>query len=112
MFVAGVFNGWDKSATPMSLDSDGRTWTVHVRLPYGRTMYKFVVNGDTWVLDPSVQSVSDGEGNTNSVLVVLPSDYDRPASPSDGITAKSALEHTPSIPDLNFDRGRLWFRLR
>ncbi|HWD40404.1 MAG TPA: alpha amylase N-terminal ig-like domain-containing protein [Fimbriimonas sp.] len=110
--VAGTFNNWDRNATPMKLESDGMTWTAHAKLPLGKIQYKFVVDGDKWLLDPSAASISDGSGNTNSLVLVVPADYSRPASPSDGSTATSVLRHRPSVPDLNYDHGRLRFILR
>jgi cyclomaltodextrinase len=110
--VAGDFNSWNKDANPLKLGQDGRTWTTHLKLPYGKIQYKFVLNGSNWVLDPSTSSASDGNGNTNSVLLILPPDYNMAASPNDGIIAASALRHTMAEPDLNYDRGQLRFLLR
>lgn len=110
--VAGTFNNWNQSANPLTPQPDGRTWSVRLKLPYGRVQYKFVIDGAQWVLDPMAPSLPDGNGNTNSVVLVLPPDYDRPASPSDWVIAASALRHEPQIPDLNYDRGRLRFHFR
>ena len=51
--MAGTFNNWSKDAAPLKLEPDGRTWTVRLKVPLGRNQYKFVINGGTWVLDPS-----------------------------------------------------------
>ena len=109
--LAGTFNNWNASATPMKVGADGRTWTTTLPLPYGRVQYKFVLNGETWTIDPKGKTVDDGNGHQNSELLVLPEDYAVPAKPNDGIIAASAVRHTSAIPDLNLDRGRLAFRL-
>ena len=110
--VAGTFNDWSKDAAPLKLGPDGRTWSTHLKVPFGRNQYKFVLNGGTWILDPAAPAIPDGNGYTNSLLMVLPPDYDRPASPSDGVIAVSALKHVESVPDLNFDNGKLRFLFR
>jgi glycosidase len=110
--LAGTFNNWSQTANPLQPSPDGRTWTLRLKLPYGRVQYKFVVDGSEWTLDPSAPAVPDGQGHTNSVVLVAPPDYDRPASPTDGVIAASALRHEPAVPDLNYDRGRLRFQLR
>jgi glycosidase len=110
--LAGTFNNWDRQATPMKLDGDGKTYRVSVRLSPGRHQYKFVLDGDTWITDPMGKSMPDGNGNTNSVLLILPEDYRGAASPQDGVTAKSALRHMSELPDLNYDRGKLTVTLR
>lgn len=111
--VAGTFNNWNKNANPLKVDADGLTWRATLPFDYGKQLYKFVLNGDTWVLDPKADlNESDGNGNTNSVLTVLPPDYTRLANPNDGVTAKSALLHSTNEPYLNYDRGKLRLVLR
>jgi glycosidase len=110
--VAGSFNNWNANHDPLHLDSDGKTWTAKISLAYGRIQYKFVVNGKDWVVDPNARSIADGSGHTNSELLVAPADYATPASPTDGITATSALMHVPSEPQLNWDRGHLEVKFR
>ncbi len=107
--VAGTFNGWNKDANALQLGADG-VWRAALPLAFGRQEYKFVLNGEQWIPDPKAPAQNDGNGN--SVLLVLPPDYARPASPSDGVIARSALQHKMSAPDLNFDRGRLKLVLR
>jgi cyclomaltodextrinase len=109
--VAGTFNNWDKGHDALVLGADG-VWRATLRLPFGRHNYKFVLDGEQWIPDPKAPSQDDGSGNLNSVLLVLPPDYARPASPSDGIIARSALQHEMRVPDLNFDRGKLRIALR
>jgi hypothetical protein len=69
VFVAGQFNGWNTSATPMSKGADG-TWTATVPLSPGSYQYKLFVDG-AWMLDPgNPEQADDGTGNKNSVKVV------------------------------------------
>ena len=67
--VAGSFNDWDASRTPMNATPEG-TWKATVWLPAGRYEYRFIVDGN-WMNDPSArESVQNTFGSTNSVLVV------------------------------------------
>ena len=105
-----------RTRTRCARDADGRTWRLTLNLPYGRQTYKFVLSGssgETWIADPQAKTVRDPDGNTNSLLTLLPTDYARPARPDDGMIAASALLHEPSdISYLNYDRGALRFALR
>ena len=110
--VAGTFNGWNNSANPLTSSGAGQ-WKTTLRLPYGKHSYKFVLDGQTWITDPNAaRNEDDGNGNTNSVLMLLPPDYARPASPRDGIVARSGLLHLTGVPQLNYDRGALTLSLR
>jgi 1,4-alpha-glucan branching enzyme len=67
--VAGSFNDWDVSRTPMSPEPGGG-WKATVWLPAGRYEYRFVVDGQ-WISDSSAkETVQNTFGSTNSVLVV------------------------------------------
>lgn len=67
--VAGSFNDWDATRTPMQATAEG-SWKATVWLPAGRYEYRFVVDGQ-WISDPSArESVQNTFGSTNSVLVV------------------------------------------
>lgn len=106
--VAGTFNNWNKDADPMASSADGKVWRKLSRLAPGRYQYKFVIDGSNWVVDPKAKkNEDDGNGNVNSILTLLPADYAKPAKAGDGIIAKSALRHDRSLPNLNWDRGRL-----
>lgn len=112
VYVAGTFNNWDKRATKMAIGADGRTYSATVRLQPGKHQYKFVLDEDTWITDPKGVSEADGNGNTNSVLLVLPKDYVKDAKPGDSEIAVSALQHSTESPYFNYDRGRLTVSLR
>lgn len=67
--VAGTFNNWSATATPMA-DADGdEVWTADVPLEPGAYHYKFVVNGGEWKVDPeNPLREHDGLGGDNSAL--------------------------------------------
>ncbi len=69
--VAGSFNSWSTTATPMT-DADGdAVWTVTIPLPSGEHQYKLVVNGTEWKPDPAnPETADDGYGGKNSVVRV------------------------------------------
>jgi 1,4-alpha-glucan branching enzyme len=67
--VAGSFNDWDATRTPLSPVSGGE-WKTTVWLPAGRYEYRFLADGQ-WISDPNArESVPNGYGSTNSVVVV------------------------------------------
>ena len=110
--VAGTFNNWDRMANALR-PSGGRVWKTTISLAPGRHQYKFVLDGEHWITDPKAQrNEDDGGGNVNSVLMLVPADYARPASRTDGVLANSGLHHELRPPAFNFDRGKLTFTLR
>jgi 1,4-alpha-glucan branching enzyme len=67
--VAGDFNNWDQAADPMTRQPDG-SFVLVKKLAPGRVGYKFVVDGQ-WKPDPAAkETVDDGFGGKNSVVVV------------------------------------------
>ncbi len=112
VFIAGTFNSWNSTATPMHLGADGRTWDVKLSLPTGKVLYKFVIDGTIWTTDPAAKREGDGNGNENSVFYALPGDYIRAAKRGDGAITASALGHVQESPYLNFDRGSLTIKIR
>jgi serine protease AprX len=68
--VAGSFNDWDPSATPLARETDG-SWRADVPVASGRQRYKFVVDGSRWIEDPGHGAKeSDPYGGFDSMLVV------------------------------------------
>lgn len=111
--VAGTFNGWNKEADPMVRDLDSNIWRRKVLLPMGEHQYKFVLNGDEWIMDPkNERRMTDGGGNENSVLFVWPADFDGSAVAGDGKISFSVLSHSGNFSDLSYDRGEVVFRFR
>ena len=69
--LVGDFNDWNPTATPMELVAENRVWSVTVPLSAGRYRYAFLVNGDTWLSDPSAPPVGDDEfGRPGSVVTI------------------------------------------
>jgi 1,4-alpha-glucan branching enzyme len=70
--IAGSFNHWSLDHDRLAGPDQKGIWTILLPLPPGRYEYRFVVNGKSWVLDPSVPSIDDGLGDRNSFFVVEP----------------------------------------
>ena len=69
--VAGDFNGWSRVATPLHRNGSGLWSTELVAPPAGHFAYKFIVNGQHWLEDPSHgMKAPDNHGGWNSVLVI------------------------------------------
>ena len=75
VWLTGDFTGW--AATPMDgaiemTNSGGDAWTVDTQIETGgRHLYKFVVDGTTWLHDPNnPDTEDDGYGGFNSVIDV------------------------------------------
>ncbi len=76
VFLAGTFNDWSPSATPMHSNGHGQ-WTVSLPLEPGRHQYKFVVDGE-WCCEPGCTSqdvhcakcIINEFGTMNRVLTV------------------------------------------
>ena len=58
VFLAGTFNGWEPTATPMAKKAEG-DWGVALDLPPGHYEFKFVVDGD-WCCEPSCDGPHHG----------------------------------------------------
>jgi len=69
--VAGDFNGWSQVATPLKLNDSG-LWATEIVVPgAGLFEYKFIVDGQRWIEDPSNgMKAPDNFGGLNSVLVI------------------------------------------
>jgi 1,4-alpha-glucan branching enzyme len=69
VFLAGTFNDWHPSATPMIATGDGR-WVKTLELEPGMHEYLFVVDG-RWMADPgSAVTVSNPFGGINCCVNV------------------------------------------
>ena len=67
--IAGSFNDWHPSVTPMVRLDDGK-WAKELALPPGRYEYRFVVDGE-WVDDPAAtELIPNPFGTPNAVLEV------------------------------------------
>ena len=69
--VAGDFNDWDPSATPLRRVGEGGVWSAVLRVAPGRHLYAFVVDDSTWVTDVTAPRAPETEfGGESSVLFV------------------------------------------
>ncbi|MEE8459705.1 MAG: AAA family ATPase [Phycisphaerales bacterium] len=70
VFVAGDFNGWSATSTPLSFDEKFATHVAVIEMPPGRYRYRLVVDGH-WMADPHNQHKQVNDyGEFNSVVVV------------------------------------------
>ncbi len=69
VFVAGDFNGWDATATPMKKHKEGY-WKAKLRLRPGRYEYKFMADGQWVHYVRGVERVPNPFGTENMVLWV------------------------------------------
>jgi hypothetical protein len=68
--LVGSFNQWNPTATPLVRDPASGKWIVSLRLPPGRHVYAFVVDGDV-TADPAAPRAADDDfGSANSVVLV------------------------------------------
>ncbi len=69
--LVGDFNDWNVSAMPMRPAPGDGIWSVTVPLEPGRYRYAFLVDGETWLADPSAPGTLDDDfGPPNSVVTV------------------------------------------
>jgi 1,4-alpha-glucan branching enzyme len=67
--IAGKFNAWDTSSTPMKKGKDG-TWRIKIKLSPGKHEYKYFVDG-AWAQDlPCADLVLNPFGTHNCVIAV------------------------------------------
>jgi 1,4-alpha-glucan branching enzyme len=69
--LVGDFNDWSTAATPMQRVEGNGIWTVNIPLEPGRYRYAFLVDGRTWLRDPSAPPALDDEfGPPGSVVTI------------------------------------------
>lgn len=69
--LAGSFNGWSPTATPLTRAEATGEWETTLTLANGSHQYKFVLDGTEWVRDPrNPDTAPDGFGGQNSLLNV------------------------------------------
>jgi len=69
--LAGDFNGWSQSSTPMKAGK-GDIYKVALELQPGTTyQFRYLVNGEYWLNDESADSYApSGYGEDNCVLIL------------------------------------------
>ncbi|MEE8508935.1 MAG: AAA family ATPase [Myxococcota bacterium] len=70
IFVAGDFNGWSATATPLRYDEEHRVHHAVVAVTAGRYQYRLVIDG-RWQADPyNDRQVHNAYGEPNSIVEV------------------------------------------
>jgi hypothetical protein len=69
--LVGDFNDWSATATPMQRVEGNGVWSITVPLNPGRYRYAFLVDGSTWLGDPTAPPALDDEfGRPGSVVTI------------------------------------------
>lgn len=84
VFLAGEFNHWSKTATPMKKAADGR-WSATVSLPPGKHAYKFIIDGEWKVDEANPEQTRDGFGGLNSLVTVADAGVDPVVNEKDAL---------------------------
>jgi hypothetical protein len=70
--LVGDFNGWSEDGLELQDEDGDGVWTIRIDASPGRYRYRFLVDGERWVMDPEADAhVDDGFGGTDSVRYVL-----------------------------------------
>jgi 1,4-alpha-glucan branching enzyme len=71
--VAGTFNEWSATATPLARGATPGVWTATVPLPPGDQRFMYVIDGSEWLSPPHADEYEDdGFGAKNGVISVRP----------------------------------------
>jgi 1,4-alpha-glucan branching enzyme len=83
VYVAGDFNGWSTTATPLARDGTSNYWSVDVPGAAAGQAYKFFVphaanpSHEPYRMDPYASSIApDASGNMNAIVASRDTAYD------------------------------------
>ncbi len=83
VFVAGDFNGWSATATPLRYNERLGVHEACIALPAGRRQYRLIVDG-RWITDPHNECVAaDVFGEVNSVVTIRRVEHERACEGAD-----------------------------
>jgi hypothetical protein len=69
--IAGDFNDWNPTATPLHRAGAEGVWSIVLPLSPGRHLYSFVVDGRRWVPDAEAPRAPENEFGTESSVVLV-----------------------------------------
>jgi hypothetical protein len=70
--LVGDFNGWSEDGLELQDEDGDGVWTIRIDASPGRYRYRFLVDGERWVMDPEADAhVDDGFGGTDCVRYIL-----------------------------------------
>jgi len=96
VFLVGDFNGWNRTATPMSR-GEGGEWTCRLELPEGTYQFKYLADGE-WFLDYAAFGIERGAFGWNSVLVIdAPASHARYRAPTAAVVAAQKVREARAI---------------
>jgi len=67
--LCGSFDSW-KVRHPMNFDHYSGQWFVTLHLDKGKYHYKYIINGNNWVINDKEPTDKDPSGILNNVLVL------------------------------------------
>jgi hypothetical protein len=71
--LAGEFNDWDESATPLTFSTKKKAYWTTVDLPPATTyQFRYLLNGDTWYNDWAADGYAPGEFGEDNCIVTTP----------------------------------------
>jgi 1,4-alpha-glucan branching enzyme len=69
--IAGDFNDWNPTTTPLKRAGADGVWSIVLPLSPGRHLYSFVVDGQRWVPDAEAPRAPENEFGTESSVVLV-----------------------------------------
>ena len=69
--IAGDFNDWNPTATPLKRVGADGVWSIVLPLAPGRHLYSFVVDSQRWVPDAQAPRAPENEFGTESSVVLV-----------------------------------------
>ena len=99
VYLVGDFNGWNRTATPMTRGENGE-WTHRLALPEGTYQFKYLADGE-WFLDYAAFGIERGAFGWNSVLVIdAPASHVRYRAPAAAVVAAQKMRETREVHSL------------
>ncbi len=111
--VAGDFNGWNSGADAMTDLNSDNIWELTMPMSPGQYGYKFVIDGDRWMTDPTDDAElreGDNYGGENSGVIVGP-DIRKAPPPEEGTINDEFVRHEPVSDVVPIDNDRIRVRV-